>query len=207
MLLPDYCWVSQVVLVVKNPPASVGEGKRCRFIPGSGKFPGGGHGNPLQHSCLENPMDWEAWWATVHRVPQSQTGLKWLSMHVRWRFSLLHPSLPSAAAAKSLQSCPTLCHPIDGSSPGSPVPGTLQARILDWVAISFSNAWKWKVKVKSLSHVRLLVTPWTAAYQGPFFKFSCQLPQILLRQNINYRYKDTVSECAHRDKYAVHECF
>jgi len=69
--------------------------------------------------------------------------------------------------AKSLQSCPTLCDPIDSSLPGSPVPGILQARILEWVAISFSNAWKWKVKVKSLSRVRLLVTPWTAAYQAP----------------------------------------
>ena len=71
------------------------------------------------------------------------------------------------AAAKSLQSCPTLCNSIDGSSPGSPVPGILQARTLEWVAISFSNAWKWKVKGKSLSHVRLLATPWTAAYQAP----------------------------------------
>ena len=70
-------------------------------------------------------------------------------------------------AAKSLQSCPTLCDPIDGSPPGSPVPGTLQARTLKWVAISFSNAWKWKVKVKLLSHVRLLATPWTAAHQAP----------------------------------------
>ena len=73
----------------------------------------------------------------------------------------------AAAAAKSLQSCLTLCDPIDGSPPGSPVPGILQARTLEWVAISFSNAWKWKVKVKSLSHVRLLATPWTAAYQAP----------------------------------------
>ena len=73
----------------------------------------------------------------------------------------------AAAAAKSLQSCPTLCDPIDGSPPGSPVPGILQARILEWVAISFSNAWKRKVKVKSLSRVRLLSTPWTAAYQAP----------------------------------------
>ena len=74
---------------------------------------------------------------------------------------------PAAAAAKSLQSCPTLCDPRDSSPPGSPVPGILQARTLEWVAISFSNAWKWKVKVKSLSHVQLLVTPWTAAYQAP----------------------------------------
>ena len=68
---------------------------------------------------------------------------------------------------KSLQLCLTLCDPTDGSPPGSPIPGILQARTLGWVAISFSNAWKWKVKVKLLSHVRLLATPWTAAYQAP----------------------------------------
>ena len=73
----------------------------------------------------------------------------------------------AAAAAKSHQSCPTLCDPIDGSPPGSPIPGILQARTLEWVAISFSNAWKWKVKVKSLSRVWLLSTPWTVAYQAP----------------------------------------
>ena len=73
----------------------------------------------------------------------------------------------SWASAKSLQLCPTLCDPIDGGPPGSPVPGILQARALEWVAISFSNAWKGKVKVKSLSRVRLLTTPWTAAYQAP----------------------------------------
>ena len=74
----------------------------------------------------------------------------------------LHP-----AAAKSLQSCPTLCDPIDGSPPGSLIPRILQARTLKWGAISFSNAWKWKVKVKSLSLVRLLATPWPAAHQAP----------------------------------------
>ena len=73
----------------------------------------------------------------------------------------------AAAAAKSLQLCPTLCDPIDGSPPGSAVPGILQARALEWVAISFSNAWKWKVKVKLLSRIQLLVSPWTAAYQAP----------------------------------------
>ena len=72
-----------------------------------------------------------------------------------------------AAAAESLQSCPTLCDPIDGSPPGSTVPGILQPRTLEWVAISFSSAWKWKVKVKSLSCVWLLATSWTAAYQAP----------------------------------------
>ena len=73
----------------------------------------------------------------------------------------------AATAAKSLQSCLTLCDPIDSSPPGSPVPGILQARTLEWVAIPFSNAWKWKVKVKSLSHVQPSATPWTAAYQAP----------------------------------------
>ena len=73
----------------------------------------------------------------------------------------------AAAAAKSLQSCLTLCDPIEGSPPGSPDPGILQARTLEWVAISFSNAWKWKVKVKSLSRFRLLATPWNAAHQAP----------------------------------------
>ena len=75
-------------------------------------------------------------------------------------------SAAAAAAAKSIQSCPTLRDPIDGSPPGSPVPGILQTRTLEWVAISFSNAWNWKVKMKSLSSVRLLATPWTAAYQA-----------------------------------------
>ena len=73
----------------------------------------------------------------------------------------------AATAAKSLQSCPTLCDPRDGSPPGSPTPGILQARTLEWVAISFSNVWKLKVKGKSLSPVWLFATPWTAAYQAP----------------------------------------
>ena len=88
-----------------------------------------------------------------------------------WAFwptqSLSFPSTAATATAKSLQSCPTLCDPIDGSPAGSPVPGILQARTLEWVAISFSNAWKWKVKGKLLCRVRLLATPWTAAYQAP----------------------------------------
>ena len=87
----------------------------------------------------------------------------------------MHTTVYIAAAAKSLQSCPTLCDPIDGSPPGSPIPGILQARTLEWAAISFSNACKWKVKVKSLSRVRPLATPWTAAYQAhPSVGFSRQ---------------------------------
>ena len=82
--------------------------------------------------------------------------------------TILHKAIykfnAAAAAAKLLQSCPTLCNPIDGSPLGSPIPGILQARTLEWVAISFSNAWKWIVKVNSLSGVWLLATPWTAAY-------------------------------------------
>ena len=77
-------------------------------------------------------------------------------------------NLPSwLTTAKSLQSCPTLCDPIDSSSAGSPVPGILQARTLEWVALSFSKAWKWKLKVKSFSRVWPSATPWTAAFQAP----------------------------------------
>ena len=94
-----------------------------------------------------------------------------------------------------------LCDPIDGSPPGSPVPGILQARTLEWIAISFSNAWKWKVKVKSLSRVRLLPTPWTAAYQAPpSMGFSRQeywsrvplpSPSIYIYAHIKYVNKET----------------
>ena len=84
--------------------------------------------------------------------------------HRKKKSESVRQSCPAAAAAKSLQSCSTLCNSIDGSPPGSPVPGILQARILEWVAISFSNAWKWKLKVKSLSRVQLFETPWTVAY-------------------------------------------
>ena len=79
----------------------------------------------------------------------------------------LYLLLCSFCCCKSRQLCPTLCDPIDGSPPGSPVPGILQARTLEWVVISFSNAWKWKVKVKLLSHVWLFETWWTAAYEAP----------------------------------------
>ena len=80
---------------------------------------------------------------------------------------MLDRKYAAATVAKSLQSCLTMCDPIDCNPPGSPVPGILQARTLEWVAISFTNAWKWKVKVDSLSRIRLLATPWTAAYQAP----------------------------------------
>ena len=92
--------------------------------------------------------------------------ISWREKIILLQFQFL-PSFAAAAAAKSLQLCPTLCDPIDSSPPGSPVPGILQARTLEYVAISFSNEWKWKVKVKSLSCVRLLATPWTTAHQAP----------------------------------------
>jgi len=96
-------------------------------------------------------------------------GLKYVKYIVVSRIMslVIFKVLLAAAAAKSLQSCPTLCSPIDGSPPGSAIPGILQAGALEWVAISFSNAWKWKVKMKSLSHVQLLATPWTVAYHAP----------------------------------------
>ena len=99
----------------------------------------------------------------MHSYNYGNAGLKWKSAG----FENNAYNSVAAAAAKLLQSCLTLCNLIDGSPPGSAVPGILQARTLEWVAISFSSACKWKVKVKSLSHVQLLVTPWTAAYQAP----------------------------------------
>ena len=95
-----------------------------------------------------------------HRDASWSSGLSFLA-------KLSYCLAPAATAARLLLSCPTLCNPRDDSPPGSPIPGILQARTLEWVAISFSSAWKGKVKVKSLSGVRLLATPWTAAYQAP----------------------------------------
>ena len=112
-------------------------------------------------------------WGIQHWRKAEYITLKYSVLSERKKLSplvtllLLLLSYSAAATAKSLQSCPTLCDPIDGSPPGSLIPGILQARILEWVAISFSNAWKWKVKVKSLSRVKLLATPWIAAYQAP----------------------------------------
>ena len=101
----------------------------------------------------------------------SWSAYRFLKRQVRWSgipisFRIFH-SLGTDANAKSLQSCPSLCNSIDGSPPGSPLPGIPQARTPEWVAISFSNAWKWKVKMKLLSRVWLLATPWTVAYQAP----------------------------------------
>ena len=136
--------------------------------------PGEGKDKPLQCSCLENPMK------SMKR--QRDMALKdellrsVSAQHANGEEQINSSShIAAAAAAKLLQSCPTLCDPIDSSPPGSPVPGILQARILEWVAISFSNAGKWKVKGKSLSCVWLVATPWTAAYLAlPSMEFSRQ---------------------------------
>ena len=125
-------------------------------------------------------MDSEAWRAAIHGVTKSRTQLSDWTELKQWIIKAINIIIAKvnqnskiwakkdpAAAAKSLQSCSTLCNPTDGSPLGSSVPGILQARIMEWVVISFSNAWKWKVKVKSLSRARLLATPWTTAYQAP----------------------------------------
>ena len=110
-------------------------------------------------------MDCSLLSSSVHRILQARI-LEWVATSFP-NLSLSLSLFIYIYAAKLLQSGPTLCDPVDGSPPGSPVPGILQARTREWVAISFSNAWKWKVKVKTLSHVRLSATPWTAAYQAP----------------------------------------
>ena len=134
--------------MVKNPPANAED---WDLITGLRRSPGEGNGNPLKYSCLGDSMDRGDW--GLQSTGLQRVKHNWVNKH--------------AAAAKLLQSCPTLCNPIDGSPPGSPIPGIPQARTLEWVAISFSSAWKWKLKVKSLSCVRLFMTPWTAAYQAP----------------------------------------
>ena len=122
------------------------------------------------HQCLFlSPWPFAVMWVSAKHTPgpQERERLKVeQELLIRWKWNL-RCSAAAAAAAKLRQSCPTLCDPRDGSPPGSPIPGILQARTLEWVAISFSNAWKWKVKVKALSCVWLLATPWTAAYQAP----------------------------------------
>ena len=105
----------------------------------------------------------------IHRawVPSLVRELRSHRLYSMTKKKKIMPTYTTCHAAKSLQSCPTLCDPIDGSPPGSPIPGILQTRTLEWVAISFSNVWKWRVRVKLLSCVQLFVTPWTGSYQAP----------------------------------------
>ena len=128
-----------MALVVKNPSSNAGRCKRQRF------------------DLWVRKISWRRAWQPIPVLFLEES---------HGQRSLADYSPAAAAAAKWLQSCLTLCDPIDGTPPGSPIPGILQARTLEWVAISFSNAWKWKVKVKLLSRVWLLVTPRTAAYQA-----------------------------------------
>ena len=109
------------------------------------------------------------WLCATHRQQPTRLPRPWDSQGKNTGVGCHFPLQCMKVKSKSevAQSCPTLSDPMDCSPPGSPVPGILQARTLEWVAISFSNAWKWKVKVKSLSRVRLCVTPWTTAYQAP----------------------------------------
>ena len=168
-------------------PVNAGDVRDAGLIPESGRSPGEGNDNPLQNSCLENPMDSGGWQAAVHRITESWMWLKWLSTHrkhqipQRGKLLSLFELLPSSILASHwVPACDVLAaacqvasvvsdsvRPLDCSLPDFSVHGILQARTLEWVAISFSNAWKWKVKVKSLSRVWLLATPWTAAYQAP----------------------------------------
>ena len=122
---------------------------------------------PLSSLILLPGNQWSVFQSSVLPLLEGRSMYGIILFH-RYPSSLVSFSYHAAAAAgRSLQSCLTLCNPIDGSPTGSPIPGILQARTLEWVAISFSNAWKWKVKVKSLSHVPLVATPWTAAHQAP----------------------------------------
>ena len=125
----------------------------------------------LESSILYQLQNWDQtitdiwqWHANTFKFDEFANNLCYFRDCVPWWGYALQDLL---LLAESRQSCPTLCDPIDGSPPGSPVPGILQTRTLEWGAISFSNAWKWKVKVKPLSRVQLLVTPWTAARQAP----------------------------------------
>ena len=124
-------------------------------------------------SCLSNEWIMECILSNVMSLSENMFSRFWWK---RWQEGLFDhkprlcykvKSVAAAATAKSLQSCPNLCNPIDSCPSSSTIPGILQARTLEWVAISFSTAWKWKAKVKSLNRIRLLATPWTAAYQPP----------------------------------------
>ena len=120
----------------------------------------------MAHSCSFSASAPPCWGSMGQSEDKKRVVLSYWDLIVGSYTSHFY-SLSAAAAAKSLRSCLTLCSPIDSSQPGSLIRWILQARTLEWVAISFSNTWKWKVKVKSLSRVWLLATPWTAAYQAP----------------------------------------
>ena len=126
--------------------------------------------NQLEFKRPEQQLStsWASWpnWHS-QKVPDNKQDVHPSQIHMEcWPTRAICWAIEQTSA-KSFQPCPTLCDPIDGSPPGFPVLGILQARTLEWVAISFSNARKWKVKVKSLSRVRPSATPWAAAFQAP----------------------------------------
>ena len=146
-----YC-SSQVAQVVKNPAAKTGDTRDTGSIPGLERSPGVGNGNPLQYFCLENPMDREAWWSTVHEITKSD-----MTEHTEHSGKVSKPCSVSeegwtiidksyrklqtavCARAKSLPSCLTLCDPVECSPPGFSVHGILQAKILERVAMASSR--------------------------------------------------------------------
>ena len=160
----QYSWASLVAQLVENLPAV-----QETWVWSLGWEDPLEKGKATHFSILAWRIPWTVYSMGSQRVRHSWATLIFTFIE-EWRRGVSGESdwfWVAAAAAKSLQSRPTLWDPIDGSPPGFPVPGILQARTLEWVAISFSNAWKWKVKVKSLSRVWLSATSWTAAYQAP----------------------------------------
>ena len=146
--------------LVKNLPDAAGDAGDMGSIPGLRRSLGGGNGNPLQYPCLENPMGWGSWWATVRGVTKSRTQLgNWAHTH-------------AAAAAVSLQSCPTLCDPIDGSQPGFPSLGF--SRQEHWSGLPFpspmheSEKWKWSHWVVSDSSDPMNCSPPGSSVHGIF---------------------------------------
>ena len=132
--------------MVKNPPTNSGDGRGMGLIPGLGQSPGRGHGNPLQYSCLGNPMDRGTWWAAVHWVTKELDTTERLNnkkrinkSHSQLRGCTKTGSLAFACGLSFAQLCLTLCDPVDCSPPCSSVHGIPQARILEWIAISFSR--------------------------------------------------------------------
>ena len=148
------------LLAVENTEIWLYNGNRAMIIWAKTQFAWNESGNVLEHQKEEKSRILQGMFTLLNKPHDG-------SSHSQTTWGKHRSLSAAAAAAKSRQSCLILCNPIDGSPPGSSVPGILQARTLKWVAISFSIAWKWKVKVKSLSHVQLLATLWTTAYQAP----------------------------------------
>ena len=172
LLNVDITGLSLVAQLVKNLPAIARDRWDVGSIPGWERSPGGGNGNLLKYSCLENSMDWGAWWATIHRLGSKRVWHDWACVHMYTHTHIhTHTDAYEMELPLLLLSCFShvrLCATPEMAAHQAP-PSLGFSRQEHWsgFAISFSTAWKWKVKVKSLSCVRLLDTPWTAAYQAP----------------------------------------